>query len=92
MKHALVMALLVLGAFGCGGGQSTNPNVGPGINQRTGEEILRKASFAMNCPESDIQLTQLERFTVGASGCGQRSLWVLVRGSGWVNNGSTESP
>ena len=92
MKHALVLSVLVIGLIGCGGGQSTNPNVGPGINQRTGETILRKASFAMDCPESEIQLTQLERFSVGASGCGRRSLWVLVQGSGWVNNGNMESP
>jgi len=91
MKHLLVMTLFVVGSIGCGGGQSTNPNVGPGINQRTGETILRKASFAMDCPEGEIQLTKLSRFSVGASGCGHRSIWVYAQGTGWVNNGNTES-
>ena len=60
-----------------------------------------RAAFDLQCPESQIQVTELsgctgihmgnQRCTMGASGCGRTGTYIDVDGN-WVMNSSTNSP
>ncbi len=73
----------------CGGGQSTYPNVGPGISDRHADAIFGLAEFELNCPRQQIQLSKVAQYRVGANGCGNRALYMYVQNVGWVSNSSS---
>jgi hypothetical protein len=61
-------------------------------------ELRRRAAFEMPCDGSKIKMTLLETnannipplpWGVGATGCGQRLVYKIVLGSGWVLNSRT---
>jgi len=52
---------------------------------------LDRAAFEMNCPKDQMTVVPLDSATVGVQGCGQRGVYKVVRGAGWVLD-STSSP
>jgi hypothetical protein len=51
---------------------------------------IRRAAFEMQCPEHQLELTDLGASTIGVSGCGKRAVYKATLGAGWVNNTGTE--
>jgi len=49
---------------------------------------IKRASFEMECPENQLQVTELgkDSASVGVTGCGKKAVFVYLYGSGWVNN------
>jgi hypothetical protein len=67
------------------------------------EEVRNRASFELRCPREQIDLVVLnvhdpvldphEASQMGATGCGQRAVYVLSPRSGWVlDSTSSRSP
>ena len=74
----------VLGLVGCG---AASP-----------EQLRTRAAFEMNCPATQLTLTELGGDTTGVTGCGQKQVYVQVcEGQGalreckWVLNSATKS-
>ena len=61
-----------------------------GARERIRGDLLKRAAFDLQCPEEQIQLTELGGFTTqGATGCGKRATY--VRGNvSWVLNSPTD--
>ena len=57
---------------------------------------LQRAAFELECPESQLQVTDLGIQTVGVSGCSKKAIYKYAAGAGWVNNsggdGASEHP
>ena len=57
------------------------------------QDLRERASFELNCPQENLQLTVLsiEGRQLGVSGCGARGTYVYkhldIAHWGWVNNG-----
>ena len=47
---------------------------------------IERAAFEMDCPEDQLQVTDLGRDTVGVTGCGKKTVYKWLVGTGWVNN------
>lgn len=49
---------------------------------------IKRASFEMECPENQLQVTDLgsNSFSVGVTGCGKKAVFKWISGSGWVNS------
>jgi outer membrane biogenesis lipoprotein LolB len=58
--------------------------------ERIRDDLRKRAAFDLQCPEEQIQLTELgDFFTQGATGCGKRATY--VRGNvSWVLNSPTD--
>jgi len=53
---------------------------------------IKRASFELQCPEDQLEVTDLGSWTLGVTGCGKRTVYKMVYGAGWVNNGAGEEP
>jgi hypothetical protein len=42
----------------------------------TSQQLVRRASFDLNCPQEQISVHQIDRRTRGARGCGQRAVYI----------------
>lgn len=51
---------------------------------------IKRAAFEMECPEDQLQVTDLGGWTIGVTGCGKKAVFKLATGAGWVNNTATE--
>jgi hypothetical protein len=54
---------------------------------------LDRASFEISCPLDQLSAQQLDRMTIGVTGCAKKVVYVLVVGVGggkWVLNSSSE--
>ncbi len=51
-------------------------------------EVQRKAAFDLSCPANDVKLVSLaeNNKSVGASGCGQKTTYLYIHGTGWSRN------
>jgi hypothetical protein len=83
------LAALLLGSTGCS-------HVVGGHQQHALDNLKRKASFELNCGESELVLTPLEEpsatgwaFSYGVTGCGNKATYIQVprhyKGA-WFNN------
>lgn len=77
----LALSALVLGLSGCGTAMAN---------------LKRRASFEFNCPEAQVQVTELGAGAFGVDGCGRRAIYVKVGkglNSEWVlNSDATPAP
>lgn len=86
----IAFALLSASLIGC-----------PTVGENFRSQALARASFEMQCPREQLQLTGLNRSLddgmnpgaqVGVTGCGRRAVYVAAYGAGWVmNTGNTDS-
>jgi hypothetical protein len=52
-----------------------------------------RAEFDLSCPKAELTAKQLDRRSVGVTGCGKKAVYKVVRGAGWVSNSpSTSAP
>src|SRR5215213_3510575 len=84
---AIVAAFLAL-LLGCGPAMRTP--VESFRHQDSGG--IKRAAFELQCPESELEVTDLGGWTIGVSGCGKRAIYKGVAGAGWVNNSGVEDP
>jgi hypothetical protein len=61
MRRVLFISLLAFGVLGCGPSQS---------------QLTRRASFDLSCPETQLQVTKIDKSTRGVRGCGQQATYV----------------
>lgn len=66
----------------------------------TDNQLLRRASFDMNCPEEQLRLVGIDRETTGVTGCGKRAAYIEVckapsdplnKQCTWVKNSETKT-
>jgi len=53
---------------------------------------VKRAAYEMQCPESELEVTDLGGWTIGVSGCGKRAVYKWAYGAGWVNNTAVDEP
>ncbi len=53
---------------------------------------IKRASFEMQCPESELQVVDLGSWTVGVTGCGKKAVYKNIAGAGWVNDTARGEP
>lgn len=82
--RALKLSILVAISSACGSYQ--HPNVHGEMTQGTAEQLFSRASFEFNCPREQIELFRMAGRQVGATGCGQRGVYVRAGNAGWVLN------
>lgn len=51
---------------------------------------LKRAAYELECPEPQLQLTDLGDSAVGVAGCGKKAIYKWAYGAGWVNNSASE--
>ncbi len=51
---------------------------------------IRRAAYELECPESQLILTDLGDSTVGVAGCGKKAIYKYAFGAGWVNNSASD--
>lgn len=76
MKKQMVLFLLVASLGGCGT-----------YAKRNEPELRKRASFDMKCKAESLQITEIDAFTSGVSGCGADATYIFdhIRGI-WVMN------
>lgn len=47
---------------------------------------LARAEYELECPESQLEVTDLGAGTIGVAGCGKKAVYKWAHGAGWVNN------
>jgi hypothetical protein len=61
-----------------------------GARERIRGDLRKRAAFDLQCPEEQIQLTELGDFwTQGATGCGRRATYIRTSDA-WVLNSPTD--
>jgi hypothetical protein len=72
----------------------------PTVKQYFIDHALDRAAFETRCPKNELEIVQLGTpldenvrpgSQVGLKGCGRQSVYIFVRGTGWVLN-STSDP
>ena len=55
---------------------------------------LKRASFELECPESQLQVIDLgsDSASIGVTGCGKKAVYKFAGNRGWVNNTLTPTP
>ena len=51
---------------------------------------IKRAAYELECPEPQLQLSDLGDSTVGVTGCGKKAIYKWVVGAGWVNNSASD--
>lgn len=71
----------------------------PSLRESFNRDALSRATFELNCPQDQLQMTVLNGnpdshplagASVGVEGCGKKGVYVYT-GNGWVLNGLSES-
>lgn len=73
-------------ATGCG---KELPYVYDG-NRQAWVSPLDRATFEMSCEKQQLRATVLDSMTVGVSGCGKKTTYKMVFGTGWVLDSAAE--
>ncbi|HEX7667579.1 MAG TPA: hypothetical protein VF407_23765 [Polyangiaceae bacterium] len=48
-----------------------------------------RASYELQCPKEQLEITDLGNGTMGVRGCGKQAVYKEVSGAGWVNDSET---
>ena len=71
MKSGRFLAVCLIGAA------SQVAACGPSVQQME-SKLVSRASFDLDCPEGEIELTELDQATRGVSGCGRRASYIGI--------------
>jgi hypothetical protein len=81
----LILSLVFLNSLGCA----------VEYNNKYRNDLLRRATFDLNCPAEKLTLVELQRFneiitSYGVTGCEQRATYVLGNSAWVMNNQNTQ--
>ncbi len=62
---------------------------GVGCKYASISELMKRASFDMDCEQSDIEIVRIDQTTFGVKGCEQRATYKLTF-DGWILNAATD--
>ena len=60
--------------------------------QMQSNTLRARASFDLQCPSEQLQVTELDNSVAGVAGCGQRATYVYNNGSWVLNSPGAEQP